>query len=96
MAMDIAILAIPGLGTTKTSQILCSCSILLGVGCIFANTVVQHFGTRMRSMDFAVRFALSFCKPILTLPTSQAYYLRRKTKIFIVITGIPTSFCVLR
>ncbi|KAG2343795.1 hypothetical protein BDR05DRAFT_947901 [Suillus weaverae] len=31
MAMDIAILAIPGLGLMKTSQILCSCSILLGI-----------------------------------------------------------------
>ncbi|KAG0694142.1 hypothetical protein DFH29DRAFT_1006601 [Suillus ampliporus] len=59
MAMDIAILAIPG------------------VGCIFTGTMVQHFGKRMRSMDFA------------------SYYLRQKPKMFIVITGIPTSFCVL-
>ncbi|KAG1783332.1 hypothetical protein EV702DRAFT_1041021 [Suillus placidus] len=78
MAMDIAILAIPGLGTTETSQILCSCSLLFGVGCIFAGTIVQHFAERMRSMDFA------------------SYYLRQKTKMFIIITGIPTSFCVLR
>ncbi|KAG1779681.1 hypothetical protein EV702DRAFT_1195054 [Suillus placidus] len=77
MAMDIAILAIPGLGTTETSQILCSCSLLFGVGCIFAGTIVQHFAEWMRSMDFA------------------SYYLRQKTKMFIVITGIPTSFCVL-
>lgn len=77
MAMDIAILAIPGLGTTETSQTLCSCSLLFGVGCIFAGTMVQHFGERMRSMDFA------------------SHYLRQKTKMFIVITGIPTSFCVL-
>ncbi|KAG1861036.1 hypothetical protein C8R48DRAFT_673606 [Suillus tomentosus] len=55
MALDIAILAIPGLGTTQTSQTMCSCSLLLG-----------------------------------------SYYLRHKTKMFIVITGIPTSFCVLR
>ncbi|KAG1886922.1 uncharacterized protein F5891DRAFT_1200307 [Suillus fuscotomentosus] len=77
MALDITILAIPGLGTTQTSQTMCSCSLLLGVGCIFAGTMVQHFGQRMRSMDFA------------------SYYLRHKTKMFIVITGIPTSFCVL-
>ncbi|KAG2739668.1 hypothetical protein P692DRAFT_201873011 [Suillus brevipes Sb2] len=77
MAMDIAILAIPGLGTTETSQTLCSCSFLFGVGCIFAGTMVQHFGERMRSMDFA------------------SYYLRQKTKMFIVITGIPTTFFVL-
>ncbi|KAG0695164.1 hypothetical protein DFH29DRAFT_1005687 [Suillus ampliporus] len=77
MAMDIAILAIPGLGTTELSQILCSCSLLLGAGCMFAGTMMQHFGKRMRSMDFA------------------SYYLRQKTKTFIVITGIPTSFCVL-
>ncbi|KAG2125094.1 hypothetical protein DEU56DRAFT_916702 [Suillus clintonianus] len=77
MAMDIAILAIPGLGMTETSQTLCSCSLLIGVGCIFAGTMVQHFGVRMRSIDFV------------------SYYLRQKTKMFIVITSIPTSFCVL-
>lgn len=70
MAMDIAILAIPGLGATETSQILCSCSLLFGVGCIFAGTIVQHFGERMRSMDFAVRFTPSFCNLSLTLLTS--------------------------
>ncbi|KAG2029662.1 hypothetical protein BDR03DRAFT_987621 [Suillus americanus] len=78
MAMDIAILAIPGLGTTETSQTLCSCSFLFGVGCIFAGMMVQHFGERMRSMDFV------------------SYYLRQKMKMFIVITGIPTTFFVLR
>ncbi|KIK32958.1 hypothetical protein CY34DRAFT_18689 [Suillus luteus UH-Slu-Lm8-n1] len=56
MALDIAILAVPGLGTTVTSQILCSCSLLFGVGCIFAGTMVQHFGDRMRSVDFAVYY----------------------------------------
>jgi hypothetical protein len=55
MALDIAILAIPGLGTTTIVQTLCSCSFLLGVGCIFAGTMVQHFCERMRSLDFAVR-----------------------------------------
>lgn len=54
VAMDVAILAIPGLGTTVTSRTLCSCSLLLGVGCIFAATIVQHFGERMQSIDFAV------------------------------------------
>jgi hypothetical protein len=62
MALDIAILAVPGLGTTVTSQTLCSCSLLFGVGCIFAGTMVQHFGERMRSIDFAVRFTLFFLK----------------------------------
>lgn len=69
MAIDVAILAIPGLGATQTSQTLCSCSLLLGVGCIFAGTMVQHFGEKMRSMDFAVRFTLSFCSLRLTLLT---------------------------
>ncbi|KAG2113384.1 hypothetical protein DEU56DRAFT_761946 [Suillus clintonianus] len=64
IAMDIAILAIPGLGATEASQVICSCALLFGVGCIFAGTML--------------------------------YYLQRKTKMFIVITGIPTSFCVLR
>ncbi|KAG2053006.1 hypothetical protein BDR06DRAFT_1009118 [Suillus hirtellus] len=77
VAMDIAILVIPGLGATETSQTLCSCSLFLGVGCIFAGMMVQHFGERMRSMDFA------------------SYYLRQKMKMFIIITGIQTSFCVL-
>ncbi|KAG0693262.1 hypothetical protein DFH29DRAFT_1007481 [Suillus ampliporus] len=54
VAMDVAIFAIPGLGTTVTSRTLCSCSLLLGVGCIFTATMVQHFGERMRSIDFAV------------------------------------------
>ncbi|KAG1879047.1 hypothetical protein F4604DRAFT_1923189 [Suillus subluteus] len=77
MAMDIAIRAIPGLGTTQISQTMCSCSLLLGVGCIFVGMMVQHFGERTKSMDFA------------------SYYLQNKTKMFVVITGIPTSFCVL-
>lgn len=56
MALDVAILAVPGLGTTTTAQTLCSCSFLLGVGCIFAGTIVHHFGERLKSLDFAVRF----------------------------------------
>ncbi|KAG2133397.1 hypothetical protein BD769DRAFT_1665667 [Suillus cothurnatus] len=77
MALDIAILAVPGLGTTVTSQTLCSCSLLFGVGRIFAGMMVQHFGDRMRSIDFAV------------------YYLQKRTAMLVVITSIPTSFCVL-
>ncbi|KAG2123873.1 hypothetical protein DEU56DRAFT_923795 [Suillus clintonianus] len=60
--MDIAILAIPGLGATEPHK-LYALALLFGVGCIFAGTML--------------------------------YYLQRKTKMFIVITGIPTSFCVL-
>ncbi|KAG1722281.1 uncharacterized protein EDB91DRAFT_1256148 [Suillus paluster] len=56
VAMDIAIFAIPGLGTTVTSQTLCSCSLLLGVGCIFTATMVQHFDKKMRSIDFMVYY----------------------------------------
>ncbi|KAG2352865.1 hypothetical protein BDR07DRAFT_1383805 [Suillus spraguei] len=63
MALDIAILAIPGLGVTMASQTLCSCSLLFGVGCIFAGTMV--------------------------------YYLQKRTALLVVITSIPTSFCVL-
>ncbi|KIK35318.1 hypothetical protein CY34DRAFT_96312 [Suillus luteus UH-Slu-Lm8-n1] len=47
MALDIVILAIPDLGTTTIAQTLCSCSFLLGVGCIFTGTMVQHFCERM-------------------------------------------------
>ncbi|KIK34657.1 hypothetical protein CY34DRAFT_17569 [Suillus luteus UH-Slu-Lm8-n1] len=77
MALDIAILAVPGLGTTVTAQTLCSCSLLLGVGCIFTGTMVQHFGERMKSIDFAI------------------YYLQKRTAMLVIITSIPTSFCVL-
>ncbi|KAG1886260.1 hypothetical protein F4604DRAFT_1675905 [Suillus subluteus] len=44
VALDIAILAIPGLGATPTAQTLCSCSFLLGIGCIFVGTIAHHFG----------------------------------------------------
>jgi hypothetical protein len=54
MALDVAILAVLGLGTSLFAQTLCSCSLLLGVGCIFASIMVQHFGERMGSLDFAV------------------------------------------
>ncbi|KAG2740813.1 hypothetical protein P692DRAFT_20752447 [Suillus brevipes Sb2] len=54
MALDITILAVPGSGMTVTAQTLCSCSLLLGVGCIFTGTMVQHFGKRMKSINFAV------------------------------------------
>ncbi|KAG1852162.1 hypothetical protein F4604DRAFT_1933728 [Suillus subluteus] len=77
MALDIAILAIPGLGATPTAQTLCSCSFLLGIGCIFAGTIAHHFGEQMRSIDFV------------------AYYLRRKAVMLLIITSIPTFFCVL-
>ncbi|KAG1784892.1 uncharacterized protein HD556DRAFT_1451275 [Suillus plorans] len=56
MALDVAILAIPGLGTSAIAQTLCSCSLLLGVGCIFAGNMVQHFGERMGSLDFAAYY----------------------------------------
>ncbi|KAG1831701.1 hypothetical protein EV424DRAFT_1342699 [Suillus variegatus] len=36
MALDVAILAVPGLGATTTAQTLCSCSFLLGVGCLLS------------------------------------------------------------
>lgn len=77
MALDVAILAIPGLGTSAMTQTLCSCSLILGVGCIFAGNMVQHFGERMGSLDFA------------------AYYLRKKRMVLIIITSIPTFFCIL-
>ncbi|KAG2092957.1 uncharacterized protein F5147DRAFT_779520 [Suillus discolor] len=77
MALDITILAIPGLGATMASQTLCSCSLLFGVNCIFVGTIVWHFGEKMRSIDFVV------------------YYLQKRTAMLIVITSIPTSFCVL-
>ncbi|KAG2062948.1 hypothetical protein BDR04DRAFT_1164433 [Suillus decipiens] len=56
MALDVAILAIPGLGTSAMTQTLCSGSLLLGVGCIFAGNMVQRFGERMGSLDFAAYY----------------------------------------
>ncbi|KAG1894626.1 uncharacterized protein F5891DRAFT_1195068 [Suillus fuscotomentosus] len=81
VAMDVAILAIPGLGTTETSRMLCSCSLLLGVGCIFAATMVQHFGERMRSIDFAVQFTSYYCSLTLTLLIEQYTDLLLRTKV---------------
>ncbi|KAG2340572.1 hypothetical protein BDR05DRAFT_950298 [Suillus weaverae] len=78
MALDVAILAVLGLGTSVFAQTSCSCSLLLGVGCIFASIMVQHFGEKMGSLDFA------------------AYYLCKKRTTLIIITSIPTFFCVLR
>ncbi|KAG1794064.1 uncharacterized protein BJ212DRAFT_1490174 [Suillus subaureus] len=77
IAMDIAIFTIPGLGVSKTAQTLCSCSLLAGVGCIFAGTMVQRFGERMGSLEFA------------------GHYLRKKRMMLVIITSIPTFFCVL-
>ncbi|KAG1888492.1 hypothetical protein F4604DRAFT_1674179 [Suillus subluteus] len=70
MALDIAILAIPG-------------------------NMVQHFGERMESLDFAVQFTSRFCILTLTLPTRHITFVRRKMML-IIITCIPTFFCVLR
>jgi hypothetical protein len=78
MALDVAILAIPGLGTSAIAQTLCSCSLLLGVGCIFAGNMVQHFGERMGSLDFAVRFTSRFCILTLTLSARHITFVRRK------------------
>ncbi|KAG2062728.1 hypothetical protein BDR04DRAFT_1164724 [Suillus decipiens] len=77
MALDVAIIAIPGLETSAMTQTLCSGSLLLGVDCIFAGNIVQHFGEGMGSLDFA------------------AYYLHKKRITLVIITSIPTFFCVL-
>ncbi|KAG1848374.1 hypothetical protein C8R48DRAFT_730110 [Suillus tomentosus] len=55
MAVDASILAIPGLGSQLTTKTMCSISFILSVYCIIGCTMAQHFGQRLRSLDFAVR-----------------------------------------
>ncbi|KIK34292.1 hypothetical protein CY34DRAFT_98287 [Suillus luteus UH-Slu-Lm8-n1] len=55
MAVDASILAIPNVGSQTTTRTLCSLSLILSVHCIFAGVVAQHFGQRMKSLEFAVR-----------------------------------------
>jgi len=56
MAVNASILAIPGLGSTTATKALCSISFILSFYCIIGWTVAQHFGHRMRSLDFAVYY----------------------------------------
>jgi Na+-driven multidrug efflux pump len=55
MAVNASILAIPNIGSQTTTIALCSMSLILGVHCIFAGIVAQHFGQKMKSLDYAVR-----------------------------------------
>ncbi|KAG2066580.1 hypothetical protein BDR04DRAFT_1121105 [Suillus decipiens] len=71
MAMDITILAIPGLGTSATAQTLCSCSLILGTGCIFVEMMVQHFGERIGSLDFAPKIDITHRTGILSMKEEE-------------------------
>ncbi|KAG1789569.1 hypothetical protein EV424DRAFT_1550143 [Suillus variegatus] len=53
MAVDASILAIPNIGSQVTTRTLCSLSLILSVHCIFAGVVAQHFGQKMKSLQFA-------------------------------------------
>ncbi|KAG2740368.1 hypothetical protein P692DRAFT_20753515, partial [Suillus brevipes Sb2] len=59
LAVNASILAVPGLGAPSPTKTLCSISFILSVFCIVACTMAQHFGYRLRSLDFAVRASLS-------------------------------------
>lgn len=59
LAVNASILAVPGLGAPSPTKTLCSISFILSVFCIVACTIAQHFGYRLRSLDFAVRTSLS-------------------------------------
>jgi len=54
MAVDASILAIPDVGSQIITRALCSLSLILSVHCIFMGVVAQHFGQKMKSLDFAV------------------------------------------
>ncbi|KAG1894110.1 uncharacterized protein F5891DRAFT_1195667 [Suillus fuscotomentosus] len=56
MAVDASILAIPGLGSQLTTKTMCSISFILSVYCIIGCTMAQHFGQRLRSLDFAAYY----------------------------------------
>ncbi|KAG1844367.1 hypothetical protein F4604DRAFT_1979241 [Suillus subluteus] len=53
MAVDASILAIPDIGSQTITRALCSLSLILSVHCIFAGVVAQHFGQKMKSLEFA-------------------------------------------
>ncbi|KIK32220.1 hypothetical protein CY34DRAFT_19199 [Suillus luteus UH-Slu-Lm8-n1] len=59
MAVDASILAIPDIGSQTITRALCSLSLILSVHCIFAGVVAQHFGQKMKSLEFAVRSSLT-------------------------------------
>ncbi|KAG2108076.1 hypothetical protein DEU56DRAFT_920528 [Suillus clintonianus] len=56
MAVNASILAVPGLGTQLTTKTMCSISFVLSFYCIIGCAIAQHFGHRLRSLDFAVYY----------------------------------------
>lgn len=56
MVVNASILAVPGLGSTTITKSFCSISFILNFYCIIAWMVGQHFGHRLRSLDFAVYY----------------------------------------
>ncbi|KAG1717740.1 hypothetical protein EDD22DRAFT_964497 [Suillus occidentalis] len=56
LAVNASILAVPGLGAPSPTKTLCSISFILSVFCIVACTMAQHFGYRLRSLDFAAYY----------------------------------------
>ncbi|KAG0693842.1 hypothetical protein DFH29DRAFT_881151 [Suillus ampliporus] len=56
MAVNASILAVPSLGSQLTTKTLCSISFILSVYCIIGCTMAQHFGQRLRSLDFAAYY----------------------------------------
>ncbi|KAG1817876.1 hypothetical protein EV424DRAFT_1540227 [Suillus variegatus] len=56
LAVNTSILAVPGLGAPSPIKTLCSISFILSVFCIVACTMAQHFGYRLRSLNFAVYY----------------------------------------
>lgn len=58
MAVNASILAVPGLGAQLATKTMCSISFVLSFYCIIGCAMAQHFGHRLRSLDFAVRTIL--------------------------------------
>ncbi|KAG1777126.1 hypothetical protein EV702DRAFT_1045523 [Suillus placidus] len=56
MAVDAHILAIPNIGSQTSTITLCSLSFIFSVHCIFAAVITQHFGQKMKSLEFAVYY----------------------------------------
>ncbi|KAG2045941.1 hypothetical protein BDR06DRAFT_977846 [Suillus hirtellus] len=52
MAVNASILAIPNIGSQTMTIALCSMSLILGVHCIFAGIVAQHFGQKMNGEGY--------------------------------------------
>jgi hypothetical protein len=85
MAVDASILAIPDVGSQTITRALCSLSLILSVHCIFAGVVAQHFGQKMKSLDFASYYLHDHFKKVAIIYSAPS--LLRTTSVALSILG---------